>query len=108
LETAVFRVVQECLTNIHRHSESPRAKISLRRRNGQILVEVEDKGKGIAPEKRDEMASLVATPGVGIRGMRERLRQLGGTLEINSNGTGTAVVARLPLPVGETSSTAAA
>jgi signal transduction histidine kinase len=105
LETAIFRVVQECLTNIHRHSESPRAKITLRRRAGQIVVEVEDKGKGIAPEKRDEMVA-VATPGVGIRGMRERLRQLGGTLEINSNGTGTAVIARLP--VGETSSTAAA
>jgi signal transduction histidine kinase len=104
-ETAIFRVVQECLTNIHRHSESPRAKITLRRRAGQIVVEVEDKGKGIAPEKRDEMVA-VATPGVGIRGMRERLRQLGGTLEINSNGTGTAVIARLP--VGETSSTAAA
>jgi len=96
LETAVFRVVQECLTNIHRHSGSSTAKIRLRRLDGHIVVEIEDKGKGIAPEKRDEIASAGA-PGVGIRGMRERLRQLGGALEIDSNGTGTIIVARLPI-----------
>jgi len=101
-ETAIFRMVQECLTNIHRHSGSSTAKIRLRRLDDHVLVEVEDKGKGIPPEKRDEMASA-GTPGVGIRGMRERLRQLGGALEINSNGTGTVVKARLP--VNEASST---
>jgi signal transduction histidine kinase len=117
LETAIFRVVQECLTNIHRHSGSSTARIRLRHRDGHVLVEVEDKGKGMPPEKRDEMASEGA-PGVGIRGMRERLRQLGGTLEINSDGTGTAVVAQLPVTdssstadtflIPDTSSTAAA
>lgn len=96
-ETAIFRVVQECLTNIHRHSESPIAKIRLRQRERQILIEVADKGKGIPPEKKDEMDS-VGTPGVGIRGMRERLRQLGGTLELNSGESGTVVVVRLPVP----------
>src|SRR6185369_5275712 len=55
LETAVFRVVQECLTNIHRHSGSPTAKVSVARFNGLVLVEVADRGKGIAPEKRHEM-----------------------------------------------------
>lgn len=95
LETAIFRVVQECLTNIHRHSESPIAKIRLLRLNGQVHVEVEDKGKGIPIEKREEMASN-GTPGVGIRGMRERMRQLGGALEITSNGNGTVILARLP------------
>ncbi len=95
-ETAVFRVVQECLTNIHRHSGSPVAHIRLRQRDHEVLVEIADKGKGIPPEKREEMSSS-GTPGVGIRGMRERLRQLGGTLEIDSNATGTLISVRLPV-----------
>jgi signal transduction histidine kinase len=101
LETAIFRTVQECLTNIHRHSESPTAKIRLARSGADVRVEVEDEGKGIPPEKHYEVASP-GTPGVGIRGMRERLRQLGGSLEIHSNGKGTLVKARLPM--GHTSS----
>ena len=100
-ETAIFRVVQECLTNIHRHSGSPIAKIRLRQRENEVLVEIADKGKGIPSEKLEEMTSS-GTPGIGIRGMRERLRQLGGSLDIDSNSTGTLVVVRLP--VGENSS----
>jgi signal transduction histidine kinase len=95
-ETAVFRVVQECLTNVHRHSGSAVAKIRIARSDGHVRVEVEDRGRGISPEKRAAMDS-VGTPGVGIRGMRERLRQLGGNLEIKSNGEGTIVVAQLPV-----------
>ena len=95
-ETAIFRVIQECLTNIHRHSESPVAKIRLRQRNHRAFVEVADKGKGIPPEKQQEMTT-VGTPGVGIRGMRERLRLLGGTLEIDSNDNGTVVLVSLPI-----------
>ncbi len=95
-ETAIFRVVQECLTNIHRHSGSSIAKIHVGQRDHEVLVKIEDKGKGIPPEKIQEMASTGA-PGVGIRGMRERLRQLGGTLEINSDDTGTIIVVRLPV-----------
>jgi signal transduction histidine kinase len=98
LETAIFRVVQECLTNIHRHSGSASAKIRIRCSAKDISVEVEDRGKGMPPEKRHELASA-GTPGVGIRGMQERIRQLGGSLEIHSDGVGkgTLVVARLPL-----------
>ena len=96
LETALFRIVQECLTNIHRHSESPVARIRIRRSDGQVSLEVEDRGKGIPPGKREAMESG-GTPGIGIRGMRERLRQLGGRLEINSSDRGTVVVARLPV-----------
>lgn len=96
LETALFRIVQECLTNIHRHSQSQVARIRIARFDSQISLEVEDRGKGIPPERRQVMNSD-ATAGVGIRGMRERLRQLGGSLEINSTETGTVVVARLPV-----------
>ena len=75
-----------------------------------IHVEVEDRGKGIPPEKQSEMTSM-GTPGVGIRGMRGRLRQIGGSLDIHSNGKGTRVVARLsvadPSPTVATSPTAA-
>jgi PAS domain S-box-containing protein len=96
LETAMFRIVQECLTNIHRHSGSQVARIRIGRSDGQVSLQVEDRGKGIPPEKREAMDSG-GTPGVGIRGMRERLRQLGGTLEVESNGSGTVVAARFPV-----------
>jgi signal transduction histidine kinase len=98
VETAIFRLVQECLTNIHRHSESPTATIGIVHANGEVRIEVRDQGKGIAPDKKLDLLSA-GTPGVGIRGMRERLRQLGGTMEINSagNGSGTQVVVQLPV-----------
>ena len=96
METAIFRVVQECLTNIHRHSESTVAKIRFRQSDGQVLVEVEDKGKGIPAGKLNEMATG-GTPGVGIRGMRERLRQLGGDIDVTSSSSGTVVLAWLPI-----------
>jgi PAS domain S-box-containing protein len=95
-ETAIFRIVQESLTNIHRHSGSRVARIRISRSDGQVSLEVQDEGKGILAEKREAMDSG-GSPGVGIRGMRERLRQLGGSLEIKSNERGTVVVARLPV-----------
>lgn len=95
-ETAIFRVVQESLTNIHRHAGSPVAKIRLRQPGAEIEVEIADRGKGMSPEKLQELAAS-GTPGVGIRGMRERLRQLGGTLEIESSRSGTVVTVKLPL-----------
>jgi len=79
LETAIFRIMQECLTNIHRHSGSQVAKICITRRDGQVRVEVADRGRGIPPKKQKAMDSG-GTVGVGIRGMRERVRQMGGTL----------------------------
>jgi two-component system, NarL family, sensor kinase len=96
MEIAIFRMVQECLTNIHRHSGSDRATIHLMRENRQVVVEVRDAGKGISPEKNLAMRTA-GRAGVGFRGMRERLRQLGGTLRIDSNPTGTAVIASLPV-----------
>src|SRR5437588_5907719 len=96
VETAVFRVVQECLTNIHRHSGSAVARVLISRVNHDLRVEVQDEGKGISTHKRWEM-EMPGKAGVGIRGMQERVRQLGGSLEISSpkNGKGTVIVARL-------------
>lgn len=98
IETAVFRVVQECLTNIHRHSGSSKASIQITQRGGQLRIDVRDEGKGIAAETQEQMEAG-GTPGVGVRGMRERVRQLGGQLEIHSDGigTGTRITARLPV-----------
>ncbi|HEX3820402.1 MAG TPA: histidine kinase [Candidatus Sulfotelmatobacter sp.] len=96
METALFRTVQECLTNIHRHSGSPVAAIHLARAAHEIHLKIEDRGAGISPEKLDEVSSG-GTPGVGIRGMRERMRQLGGSLAIQSAERGTIVEARLPV-----------
>jgi signal transduction histidine kinase len=95
-EIAIFRIVQECLTNIHRHSESPTASIRLDVSSKEITLEIKDEGKGI-PHKKRLKAAAGRTHGVGIRGMRERILQLGGNVEINSNGRGTAVIARLPV-----------
>ncbi len=93
LETAIFRVIQECLTNIHRHSESPTAAIRMYQASGRLILEVEDKGKGIAPEKQ----SMPAATGVGLRGMRERIKDFHGELEIASSNEGTLVKVAVPL-----------
>lgn len=97
IETAIFRIVQESLTNVHRHSGSSFAEIRLDRQPSSIRVEVQDEGKGIAPDKVDNPRSSKGL-GVGITGMRERVRQLGGGLEIVSNGSGTLIRAELPIP----------
>jgi PAS domain S-box-containing protein len=96
LEIAIFRIVQECLTNVHRHSGSSKASVRLRRSNGAILLEVQDEGKGIPPEKKAVITGS-GPVGVGFRGMRERVLQLGGTLEIESEDVGTTVRAMFPI-----------
>jgi PAS domain S-box-containing protein len=95
-EIAMFRVVQECLTNIHRHSGSPTATIRINAESDRITLEVQDRGKGIPAEKLQSV-TRVGQVGVGFNGMRERLRQLGGTLEIRSHEKGTLVSAVLPI-----------
>jgi PAS domain S-box-containing protein len=93
MEIAVFRIIQECLTNIHRHSGSATATIRLKQEDGRLVVQVQDSGTGIPSEKRELIDS--GHGGVGFSGMRERLRQLGGTLQIHSDRTGTVVSALL-------------
>ena len=97
MEIAIFRMVQECLTNIHRHSGGAYAAIRVHERDRHVCIEVQDQGRGIPLEKQLELSSSSRT-GVGFRGMRERLRQFGGSLEIRSDNAGTAVSATLPLP----------
>jgi PAS domain S-box-containing protein len=96
VELCLFRVAQECLTNIHRHSGSAKAEIRLVQENGNVHLEVRDEGKGIPPEKQQAL-NTYGTLGVGFGGMRERLRQLSGTLQVRSNGNGTTVIATIPL-----------
>lgn len=98
LETAIFRVVQESLTNIHRHSGSKTARIKIRLEGNDVCLDVEDDGKGIALEKHLEIEPTDRV-GVGLRGMNERIRQLGGTLEVGvrPNGTGTRLLVCVPL-----------
>ena len=102
METALFRVVQESLTNIYRHSGSATAEIRLERDESQVQLRVKDRGRGInARGNGGGRAKQTGALGVGISGMRERLRQLGGHLEVHSNGVGTSVTAVLPLGKGE-------
>ena len=100
VETALFRMVQETLTNIHRHSGSKGAVIWLTKEQDNAVLRVSDSGHGFSlpatPENKDW-----TSPGVGILGMRQRLRQLGGQLEIESSSQGTTVNARVPISKGE-------
>jgi PAS domain S-box-containing protein len=95
MEIAVFRAVQECLTNIHRHADSPSCAVNLARDEDRLRLEIKDSGRGIPKAK---LSNLASSGGVGLRGMQERIRQLGGTLEIVSSESGTTVVATLPVP----------
>jgi PAS domain S-box-containing protein len=95
-ELTIFRIVQECLTNIHRHSDSKTANINLSQKDGFVHCEIRDEGKGIPQDKQLAFASYT-TMGVGLRGMRERVNQLGGLLQIHSNGEGTSIAVTFPV-----------
>jgi PAS domain S-box-containing protein len=98
VETAIFRIVQECLTNIHRHSGSATARILLHREPGRVTLQCTDEGKGIPQDVLGSDDGGSAVLGVGIRGMRERIRQLGGRLDVRRGDPGTIVEMTLPLP----------
>jgi len=97
-ELALFRVLQESLTNVHRHSGSCTASVQLLAKDGRCVLVIEDKGKGIPLEFLERAGKdWIAAPGVGLRGMNERMRQLGGRLEIVSSKAGTTVRAMVPI-----------
>ena len=98
LELVIFRLVQECLTNIHRHSESETASIRIACESNQIALDIRDQGKGMSPARLAAIQS--GRSGVGIGGMRERLRQFEGTMNIESDGSGTRIFATIPFPKG--------
>jgi signal transduction histidine kinase len=94
MEIALFRVIQECLTNIHRHSGSQTADIKLTRAADSVQVEIRDTGNGVAVER---LHAGKVVPGVGLMGIQERMRQFGGNVEITPTEKGTTVVAVIPV-----------
>jgi signal transduction histidine kinase len=95
MELAIFRLVQESLTNIHRHSGSKTAVIRIAREADKIYAEVQDRGSGMSQERFAEVQSQAV--GVGLRGMKERVRQARGEWTIESNASGTKITAIFPV-----------
>jgi signal transduction histidine kinase len=107
VETAIFRIIQESLVNIHRHSGSRKAYISLASSAAGAALTIRDEGCGIAPEVLKSFEEGAANVGVGIGGMRERARQLGGSIDIRSATPGTLVEVNIPVLKSSVSSAAA-
>jgi len=95
VEVALFRALQEGLTNIHKHSGASEVQVRLARNGEQLELKIEDNGRGMAKSRLRKV--IIGTDcGVGIAGMRERVRELGGSLHIYSGGTGTTVAVSIP------------
>ena len=97
IEIALFRVLQESLTNVHRHSRASSAEISVEADAEQITIEVRDHGRGMPREILEQIEGEGSRLGVGLAGMRERIHELGGTLEVTSGSQGTILRATVPL-----------
>jgi len=97
IETALFRVLQEGLTNVHRYSGSSKVSVCFQHRADGLVLEIADRGCGISAELLQRLREGSAETGVGLAGMRERLDELNGTLEISSDGSGTTLRAIVPL-----------
>jgi two-component system, NarL family, sensor kinase len=107
-EVAIFRVLQESLTNVHRYANTATARLRISTTADDIKVEIEDYGKGMQPARSKFSQESVARLGVGIQGMTERIRQLGGRLEITSGPKrGTLVTATIPLCASQIAASAA-
>src|SRR5712691_8714783 len=99
VEMAIFRSLQETLTNVHRHSGSAKVDVGIEIKGGQIGLTVRDYGRGIAPEKLEHSHTAGGNLGVGLTGMRERVTELGGNLQVLSENPGTLV--KVTVPVGQ-------
>jgi signal transduction histidine kinase len=98
IELALFRVLQESLTNVHRHSGASEAHISIRRSNDQVILEVKDNGRGMEPEMLKRFCESGTGAGVGLMSMHERARELAGKFELESGSAGTSVRIAIPVP----------
>jgi len=99
MEVALFRVLQESLTNVHRHSGASDAIVYFKHQADAVILEIIDSGKGIPVERLQVLSGVSAETGVGLAGMRERLNELNGNLEIESGANGTSLRATVPLYV---------
>lgn len=97
IELTIFRILQEGLANIHRHSGSPTAEITVGRDADRVTLQIVDHGSGIRPSVLEDVRTAVSVVGVGTAGMRERVRQMGGSLQIDSGRDGTSITASLPI-----------
>ena len=97
MEIALFRVLQESLTNVHRHSGAAQVRVYFRHQLEKIILEIRDDGCGIPAERLLRLREASAETGVGLAGMRERMNELNGKLEIESDGHGTTLRAIVPL-----------
>jgi two-component system NarL family sensor kinase len=100
METALFRVLQESLTNVHRHSKAAHVTVCFRHQFEKVILEIRDDGCGIEGERLVRLRETSAETGVGLAGMRERMHELNGTLEMESEGRGTTIRAVVPLRAG--------
>jgi PAS domain S-box-containing protein len=99
LELVFFRFIQEALTNIHRHASATKASIMMSRSQAHVTAEVRDNGSGMSAERLRQVSS--GGSGLGIRGMRERIRQFQGSMEIQSDANGTKVSVEIPSPLDQ-------
>jgi signal transduction histidine kinase len=97
IELALFRVIQEALTNVIKHSGSAKVDIRLSRQNDKVSLEIRDYGKGLSSEMLNQSSRWTTALGVGLRGMNERIRQLGGELTVSAADPGTVVCATVPM-----------
>ena len=97
VELTLYRILQEALNNIHRHSHSTKADVNVQMDSEWITLRVKDYGRGIRSETLTSLRSNAAQSGVGLTGMKERVREQGGQFEIRSDETGTEVLVKIPI-----------
>jgi len=103
IELALFRILQESLTNVHRHSQAKKVEVSLALEGDKVTLVVEDHGKGIPREVLERFAKSSTNVGVGLAGMRERAKELGGTLNVDSGKKGTRLTVVIPIRAADDS-----